>query len=132
MVRPRTVIWVPAGSETRRWALVCIQHCTERGYEVVGMVVDDGRPVLWEDVWRMMTRGDADVVVAARQDHMPQARVPRVEYVDRASQPPPQDGRARRRPRIVGHEGLSGASVALPVLAGALLRWRDLVMAFSG
>jgi hypothetical protein len=95
-----SVIYLPENTETQRWARICVEWCERKGYRVVSLVVDDspdGRK--WRDVVAMMARGDVEVCVVPRWDHMPPDRVPRVEVI--AEDVARDTGAGPRRPHIL-------------------------------
>lgn len=70
----RAVIFVPTEDPAHaRWVLVCGDHCRRRGYLLTAIVGD------WADVAAMVKYEEVDIVVAARWDHLPPDRLPRLE-----------------------------------------------------
>lgn len=95
MRRPKAIIFVPRDTDAARWWKVCVEHCQDRGYNVVFIVAR------WEDVERIKNLHDIDVVVTARQDHLPPDRTPRDEAVDQQAGPMrPRRRRAATSSRI--------------------------------
>lgn len=97
MEQVTAVIYTPDGDETQRraWRDQCMRHCQARGYLVVGTTTQ------WRDAASMMLDGRAQVIVAAKPEHFPLDRVPRVEA---AGQPPTTayPSPRQRRPREAG------------------------------
>ena len=76
----RAIIFVPDDAERERWEKICLAECDRLGYRVVALV--RGGVEKWGDLRRMLTSGEADVLVVARKEHLPPNRVPRTEWVD--------------------------------------------------
>ncbi|BCJ45294.1 hypothetical protein GCM10010168_85630 [Actinoplanes ianthinogenes] len=108
------VVFVPAteGEIDARYATLCMDYCTRKGYRFVGIVRT------YRDGMRMLYEGTAKVIVAARRDHIDPTDLPRVEFVAedesprRASRPyarpetpaSPPDASRERRPRQLRRE----------------------------
>jgi hypothetical protein len=90
----RAVLLIPAGDidEAQRWAHrdECLEHCKRREYAVVGVAAR------WEDAAYVVLQREADIVVAARNDHFPADRVPRTETPETAPADPGAPPRERR------------------------------------
>lgn len=72
----RAVIFVPCARHRHRWERVCAQDCAARGDEVVAVVIG-----AWQAAMTMVVEGAADVIVVARQDHIPPGALPWVRVV---------------------------------------------------
>jgi hypothetical protein len=89
----RAVVLVPVGhpdEERQQWRTQCLEHCELRGYGIVGFATR------WEDAAYMQLEREADVIVAAREEHFAPDRVPRTEV---AGTPPQQNSPAARERR---------------------------------
>ncbi len=74
----------------------CLDHCQLHQYVVVSITVDDHTARRWGDTVRMVSIGEADVIVIPDQSHLIPTRVPRVEVADLSGETP-----RRRRARII-------------------------------
>jgi hypothetical protein len=85
---------VPAGPPGARWLDECADYCQRRGYTVLSVVPAD--TVGWGAAMEAWLKGEVDVLVVARESHIPPDRVPRVEIVAREE---PHRRRPGDRPR---------------------------------
>jgi hypothetical protein len=97
--RLRAVLWVPH-RDRDRWERACHRDCQQHNERVVAVIQDDGTGKRWADAYAMLDRGEADVIVAGRWDHVPQqALAPIVRIAARGAD---SGGvRRRQRPRII-------------------------------
>lgn len=73
----RAVLFTPGrdGPEIDDMA-ICTEWCTRRGIDVAAVAT------AWDDVFRVIGTGEAQVVVVARHDQLPPDRTPRIEVVE--------------------------------------------------
>lgn len=71
----RAVVYVPSGDFDPH-AARCTAYAQERGYDLVGIVIDD-----WPAVQRMLAVGETSVVLVSEEQHLDPERKPRVEVV---------------------------------------------------
>lgn len=95
--RLRAVIYVPAGRDADRWQRRCMHHVQRRGYELVAIVADEGDGAQWASVRALIDAGDVEIVVVAKEDHLPPDRLPRPEVAEEGPAPTP----SQRRPRLI-------------------------------
>jgi len=75
----RAVLYVPSEDPAHvRWVLVCGDYCSARGYLITAIAG------VWADVVAMVRCEGADIVIAARRDHLPPDRLPRLEIAAEA------------------------------------------------
>ena len=86
------VLFVPTGRTADRWLTVCAEYAARYRYQVAAIASD------WDSVVHMLLHGEAQVVVVARRDHLPEMRTPRMEIVTEI-QTAPAAQRPDRRPR---------------------------------
>lgn len=97
------VIFVPSDN-IELFAMQCYQHCIAMDYEVVGLIRDD-----WPAAFALLLNGLADVLVAARPEHLDDIETdhitPRIEFA--APPDAPNARHTERRTRIIrpGEEG---------------------------
>lgn len=73
----RAVIICPnaAGRWRDHWLTLCVDYCAEHGYEVVGVTET------WSSALRMREDDEAEIIVAAKREHLPPSPVPWLEIV---------------------------------------------------
>lgn len=96
----RAVIFVPH-FDRRRWEDICYAAAAAHGEEVAAAVADRTAGGGWRDAEAMIQRGEADVILVARWDHVPPDALPHVRVVAEAD-----DSLAprQRRPRGIRRE----------------------------
>lgn len=89
------VVFVPQGPQAGRWTDACAEYCQEHDYRIVAVAST------WPAVMQLIWGGGVQVVVTARQDHLPPDREPRLEVIDEPQTHPrtdlPPDQRRTRR-----------------------------------
>jgi hypothetical protein len=86
------VLFVPTGHGADRWLMVCAEYAARYRYQVAAIATD------WDSVMTMIRQEEAQVVVVARRDHLPEYRTPRLEVVTEV-QTAPAAQHPDRRPR---------------------------------
>lgn len=71
----RAIVYVPCG-EFDPHAARCMQYCQDRGYEFQGLVRGN-----WSAVQRLLSDGEASVVIVSTEEHLDPDRKPRIEVV---------------------------------------------------
>lgn len=94
----RAVIYAPRDTDTQRWVAECLAHCERNGYDTVHVQVG-GVDRHWPALARWLIEGRAEVIVAARADHLPASRTPRIEVVSECRLITVGSSTVRRRPR---------------------------------
>lgn len=92
---PNSIIFVPSHvSDYQRWVDDCARHCNGEDHRVLAVVSG------WADAFGYAADGRADLVVAARRDHLPPDRLPRLIVLSELLKSPgPRQPRVFRLPR---------------------------------
>lgn len=95
----RAVITVPAGpkEDVDTWVRECLAWCDSEAIPVAHTLIGHG----WHAAIEMVTSGEAEIIVVARESHLEPDRVPQLRIVELERAKKEQRRRGLRRPRII-------------------------------